>query len=160
MKIKYLVLLVLLKKTEYDTKVTEIENKLNNHNHDKYITTPEFNSLAADVFNTRLSRVNLVTKTDFYAKLSSFNRKITENKTKHLLVQNKFNNLKTFDSSFFIGKSHFKEDGTQNYLVFEPLNKYLKIIVNRKYISPWQSKGLSDETIKPPITSDYKLNPK
>ena len=65
------------KKTDYDTKVTEIENKLNNYNHDKYITTPEFNTLAADVFNTRLTRTNLVTKTDFDAKLSSLNRKIT-----------------------------------------------------------------------------------
>ena len=47
LKIKYLVLVVLLK-TDYDTKITEIENTLNNHNHDKYITTPEFNTLAAD----------------------------------------------------------------------------------------------------------------
>ena len=30
----------LVKKTDHNTKVTEIENKLNNHNHDKYITTP------------------------------------------------------------------------------------------------------------------------
>ena len=52
----------LVKKTDYDTKVTEIENKLNNHNHDKYITTPEFNTLAADIFNARLSQANLVTK--------------------------------------------------------------------------------------------------
>ena len=35
----------LVKKTDYNTKVTEIENKLNNHNHDKYITTQEFNNL-------------------------------------------------------------------------------------------------------------------
>ena len=88
----------------------------------------------------------------------SFNRKITENKTKHLLVQNKLK-LKTFDSGYFIGKSHFEEDGTQNYIVFQPLNKYFKIITNAKYISSWQSKGLSDETIKPPTTSDYILNP-
>ena len=47
-------LAVLLKKADYDTKVTEIENKLNNHNDDKYITTPEFNNLAA-VFNARLA---------------------------------------------------------------------------------------------------------
>ena len=33
----------LIKRTDYNTKVTEIEKKLNNHNHDKYITTPEFN---------------------------------------------------------------------------------------------------------------------
>ena len=45
----------LVKKTDYNTKVTEIENKLNNHNHDKYITTPEFNALAPDVFNARLA---------------------------------------------------------------------------------------------------------
>ena len=39
----------LVKKTDYNTKVTEIKNKLNNHNHDKYIDTSEFNKLAADV---------------------------------------------------------------------------------------------------------------
>ena len=44
-------------------------NKFNNHNHDKYITTPVFNALAADVFNARLARANLVTKTDFDAKI-------------------------------------------------------------------------------------------
>ena len=43
----------LVKKTDYITKITEIENKLNNHSHDKHITTPEFNTLAADVFNAR-----------------------------------------------------------------------------------------------------------
>ena len=52
----------LVKKRDYNTKVTEIENKLNNHNHDKYITTPEFNTLAADVFNARLAQANLVIK--------------------------------------------------------------------------------------------------
>ena len=31
----------LIKKADYNTKVTEIENKLNNHNHDKYIDTSE-----------------------------------------------------------------------------------------------------------------------
>ena len=51
------------------------------------ITTPGFNTLAADVFNARLAQANLVTKTDFDAKLSSLNRKITSNKTKHLLFK-------------------------------------------------------------------------
>ena len=76
LKIKYLALIIQLK-TDYNTKVTEIENKLTNHNHDKYIDTQEFNKLAADVFNARLAQANLITKTDFDAKLSNLNRKIT-----------------------------------------------------------------------------------
>ena len=61
----------LVKKTDYDTKVTEIGKKLTDHNHDKYITTPEFNKLAANVFNARLVQADLVTKTGFDAKLST-----------------------------------------------------------------------------------------
>ena len=34
----------LVKKTDYHTKPNEIEKKLADHNHDKYITTQEFNS--------------------------------------------------------------------------------------------------------------------
>ena len=41
----------LVKKTDYDTKLTEIEKKLTDHNNDKFITSPEFNTLAGDVFN-------------------------------------------------------------------------------------------------------------
>ena len=78
----------LVKKADCNTKITEIENKLNNHNYNKYIITPEFNTPAADIFNARLARANLLTKTDFDAKLSSLNKKITSNKTKHLLKVN------------------------------------------------------------------------
>ena len=60
--------------------------------------------------------------------------------------------------SYFRGKSHFKEDGTQNYLVFQPINKYFKKISNSDHISEWKSKRLSDEVIKPPTTtSDNSL---
>ena len=58
----------LVTNTDYNTKITDIENKLNNHNHDKYVTTSEFNTLAADAFNARLAQANLITKTDFDAK--------------------------------------------------------------------------------------------
>ena len=78
----------LVNKPNCSTKITEIENKLNNHNHDKYITTPELNTLAANVFNARLAQANLITKINFDAKLLSLNRKITQNKTKHLVVEN------------------------------------------------------------------------
>ena len=46
----------LVKKANYDTKISDLEKKLSDHNHDKYITTPEFNTLAADIFIVRLAR--------------------------------------------------------------------------------------------------------
>ena len=70
----------LVKKTNYGTKISEIENKLNNHNHDKYITTPEFNTLAPGAFSARLSQENLVTKATFDNTLSSLDSKTAENK--------------------------------------------------------------------------------
>ena len=86
----------LVKKADYNTKITDIENKLNNHNHDKYVATSEFNTLAANAFNSRLAQANLITKTDFDTKLSSLNKKITANKTKHFLNDN--------DLSYYRGK--------------------------------------------------------
>ena len=59
----------LVKKADYNTKVTEIEKKLSDHNHNKYITTPGFNTLAADIFNAILAQANLIAKTDFDGKL-------------------------------------------------------------------------------------------
>ena len=50
----------------------------------------------------------------------------------------------------FIGKNHFEEDGTQNYLVFQPMYRYFKMIAdvgNSSYIYYWKSKGLCDEKI-------------
>ena len=64
-------------KKDCNTKTSEVENKLNNHNHDKYIDASEFNKLATDVFNARLAQANLITKTYFNVKLSSPNKKIT-----------------------------------------------------------------------------------
>ena len=98
-------------------------------------------------------QANLITKTDFDAKLLSLNRKIAVNESKHLLVENELKKLKTFDSSYFIGKSNFEEDGMQNYLIFQPIQRYFQVIAYTKYISEWKFKGLFDESIKPPSTS-------
>ena len=70
--------------------------------------------------------------------------------------------LKTFDLSYFIGKSHCEEDSTQNYLVFQPLYRYFNQVSgvgSGNYIYSWKSKGLFDENITAPTTSDYKPNP-
>ena len=99
----------------------------------------------------------MITKTDFDAKLSRLNRKIIANKSKNLLAENELKKLKTFDSSHFIGKSHSQEDDTQNYLVFQPICSYFKVIANTDYVLSWKSKGLSAESIKPLATSNISL---
>ena len=132
-----------MNKTDYDTKITETEKKLTDHNHDKYIADSKFNILSTNAFSARLAQANLTTKADFDAKFSSLNRKITADKTKNLLVENELKKLKTLDSIYFIGKSHFEEDGTENYLVFQSINRSFKVIANTDYVSSWKSKGLS-----------------
>ena len=72
--------------------------------------------------------------------------------------------MKTFDSSYFIGKNYFEEDGTQDHLVFQAISRYFKTLPNTNYVLSWTSKGLSAETIKshttsPLTASDYNLIP-
>ena len=145
----------LVKKTDYNTKITDIEKILNNHNHDKYVATSEFNTLAANVFNARLAKANLITKTDLDAKLSSLNRKITANKAKHFLNDNYL--------SYYRGKQYFDEEsGKQNYLVFLAMGKYFKlnsVVGAADYVLSWQFKGISNKSIKPLTTFNNSLTP-
>ena len=43
--------------------------KINNHNHDKYTDNPEFNKLAADVFNARLAQSEFDNKNRFWCEV-------------------------------------------------------------------------------------------
>ena len=65
------------RKTDYNTKISEIESKMNNHNHDKYITTSEFNKLTTENFKAKLAQANLVIKIDFDTKLQGISKRIT-----------------------------------------------------------------------------------
>ena len=56
-------------------KLLKLKKDLTDHDHDEYITTPEFNKLLAEVFDARLKEADLVTKTDFDDKLKSLNQK-------------------------------------------------------------------------------------
>ena len=77
-----------------------------------------------------------------------------------MLVENELKKSETLDSVYFRGKSHFEDDGTQNWLVFQPIHRYFKTVsANDSNILSWKSKGLSDESIKPPTTSNKMLNP-
>ena len=77
--------------TVVNTKISEVENKIPDNS--TYITTQEFNTLMAEAFAGRLKQADFVNKTDFDNKLTSFNKQITSNKTKHLEVQKKLNSL-------------------------------------------------------------------
>ena len=87
--------------------------------------------------------------------MSSLNRKITANKTKYFHNDN--------DLSYYRGKQYFDEgSGKQNYLVFLPMEKYFKlssVVGPGDYVLSWQSKGLSNESIKPPPTANNSLTP-
>ena len=100
--------------TNLDTTTSLIAVKNKTPAHSKYITIPEFNKLTVENFAARLAQENLasknditnfVKKTDFDDKVNNLNKKITLSKTKHVLVENKFKKLQTFDSSTFIGQS-------------------------------------------------------
>ena len=141
----------LVKKTDYNTKVSDIEKKIINHNHDKYISTSEFNTLAAYVFNGRLAaQTDLLREKNFDFKVKGISDRVTKNKTKYLLVENKLKKLQKFDAAYFRGKIHFEEDGTQNYLVFQLIWRYLRRIIGTgsgNYIYFWKPIGLSDEKL-------------
>ena len=74
-------------------------------------------------FSPRLGQGNLITRTDFDAKLIFLNRKITQNKTKHLLVESELTNLenKIPDVSSLVKKTDY------NTKVTEIDNKFVKL---------------------------------
>ena len=96
----------LVAKTNYNTKISEIENKINDHNHDKYITTPEFNRLTTENVKARLA--NLITKTDFDIELKNISGRVTSNKTKHLLIETEPKKYIILEVEIVLKKMEFK----------------------------------------------------
>ena len=153
----------LVKKTNYNTKITEIEDKIpdtSNFATKTALTTvenkiPDTSNLATKTALTTVE--NKTPDTSNLVKKSDYNTKITE-------VENNIKKLQAYDLSYFRGKQYFDEgDGNQNYLVFLPMRKYFKIntivnVIDR--VLSWQSKGISNEHIKPPTTSENSFNPK
>ena len=87
-------------------------------------------------------------KKNFDNIVSSLSNKISANKAKSESVENELKKLKTFVSSYFISKIHFEEDGTQIYLLFQPIKGYFKIkliqnIFYRRNLKDYLTKLLS-----------------
>ena len=58
----------------------KLKKKITDHNHDKYITTPEFNKFTAESFDLRLKRENLASKSDIanFIKKTDFDNKLKD----------------------------------------------------------------------------------
>ena len=96
------------------------------------------------------------------AKYTAWNKKVARLATKGELkvekVKVSYKKVKVFYSSYFRGKRHFEDDATQNYLLFQPMYRYLKKIYGGDHISSWKSEDwIIWESIKPPTTSYNSL---
>ena len=77
------------------------------------------------MFDAKIKEKGLVNKSDIAGCTNNadLNKKVTTLATKAKLQTkpDKIIKLKTFDSSCFHGKSHFEDDGTKSYLIFQPV---------------------------------------
>ena len=104
-------------------------------------------------FASRLKQAILVTKSGFDKKLTSFNRNITSNKTKYLVVQN---SLVTKYYNFFLGTIYFaSNDGYQNTFVYQPTLHTLELKKGKgiDFVLRWKSNGLDNSKHKPLYTT-------
>ena len=58
MLFRLLILVILLKKADYDAKISKNEKKILDHNQGEYMTTQEVNKVMADYFAAKLKQVN------------------------------------------------------------------------------------------------------
>ena len=140
----------LMTKTVFNTKISEVVNKTLDLA--KYISTREFNKLRAENFTARLKQADLESKTDFDNKLTSFNKQITSNKTKHLKVQKKLNSLITKDYNFLLGRIYFAtNDRSENTFIYEPTTdtSELKKYKGTDYVLSWKSNRIYISKLKP-----------
>ena len=140
--------------TILNTKIRKVENKIPEHA--KYTTTPEFDKLAAENFAARIKKTDLVRKSDFDNKLTSFNRKITSIKTKYLEVQKKLNNLITKYYNFFLGRIYFiSNDGSQNTFLYQPTLTTLELKKDKgiHYVPSCKLNGVYNSKLNPIYTA-------
>ena len=114
----------LVKKADYDTKILDFERK--------YVTASDNNKFTSQTLDAKIKQKRLVDKsavagfinnTDLDKKVAALAKK-AELKAE----QDKTIKLQAFDSSYFCDKSHFEHNGTQNYLVFQPMYRCFKKI--------------------------------
>ena len=61
--------------------------------------------------------------------------------------------------SILIDAKYFADNYSQNHFVCQPLYRCFTTLGNSNTVTGWKFKGFSDETVKPPTTPDYILDP-
>ena len=104
----------LVKKTNYGAKISDIETK--------YFTKLHCNKFTRNILDGKIKVKELIEKSAIagFINNADLNKKEATLATKGELKveKDKIIKLETFDSGYFCLKSYFKDDGTQNYLVF------------------------------------------
>ena len=142
-------------------KITKISEIATDHDHDKYITTQEFDKLASENFTARQKQVNLASKSDIanFVKKTAFDNKlkdVTSNKNELNELSKKVKAISTkrltkdLINKFCIRNraKYFSLGIFQNYLVFIPAKKYIKYFSGTTRIESWKSNGMSEESIE------------
>ena len=114
----------LAQNTDYNTKVSEIKNKIiTDHDPDKYITTEKFKKLASENFTARLKQANLTSKSDiaYSVKKTDFDNKLKD----ALSSKNELHKL----------SKKFKTISTKE-LIKDSTNK-VSILNGAKFFSSW-----------------------
>ena len=121
-------------KTDYNTKISKIENKIKtDDDHDKYITTQDFLKLEAEHFTARLVQANLVCKSDIanFVRETDCDKNDISNKTELIELSKKVEAISkkglTKDLlnkvSVLRGAEYFSSGIFQNYLLPIPAKK-------------------------------------
>ena len=161
-KLMPLILVGLLRKTDNDARIKEIKGGITSIT--GFATTTALNYVKNMLSNFSV----LVKQTDYDAKIKDIESKYfttsDHNKSKKSATkaelkaeEDKVLKLQTYDSSLFIGQSYVINDGPQNFLIFQPIYKTLKMSVGLSDTSvEWDSKGLWNEKVKPCVTENLR----
>ena len=157
----------LVTKTDYNKTINEMEKKITDHDHDRYITTPEFNKLTSENFTARPKQANLVSKSDIsnFVKKTDFDNKLKDVKSNKNELNELSKKVKAISAevltkdlivklSILNGAKYFSSGIFQNYLVFIPAKKYIKYFSGATRIESWRSNGMSEESIENITKSD------
>ena len=123
----------------------------------KYLTTSDYNKFTSNTLDAKITQNKLVNESDLDRKIKE-DVKTLATKEQLLTKQDKIVKLQTYDLSIFIGQSYFNNDGSQNYLILQPIFRTITIFSGpTSTISEWESKGLSNKNFKPLYTANKSL---